>query len=272
MNAADVTATLDQMRPETVTGQVSTGSLGLDFALGGGYPAGKISELYGEQKTGRTAMALAAAAKAKGPVLWLSSMADFSPRRAKKAGLDMGNVVYAQAESDLHALLALRVSAESCPFMVLDSLGGMAPEPQSNATTYRHRLGMLQNDLRKTGSTVLIVGETSTYRDFPMAVRETAVCRVKLSGNGTNVRATVEKAPASTQMQPFHVPGFSIRNGCIDTASELVSIATDRGLIEKRGGWFYYGRILGNGLAQAAASVWADQALARELTEALMPQ
>src|SRR5262249_19053938 len=118
----------------------------------------------------------------------------------------------------------------------------------------------LQAALREHRSTALIVGETRTQRELPLAFRRAAAARIQLQGsNGRKVRAVVQKYSTA----PRHdSASFTIRYGCGDSATELVVLAADRGLIEKRGSWYSVSaRTIGLGLEEAALTVRADHML-----------
>jgi recombination protein RecA len=271
MAPEDVLQVLDRPQPLKIALRaVPTGSLGLDLALGGGFPAGKITELYGGTGTGKTALAYHAAANAQelGTVVWADSGGNFDPAAARKAGVNLRDLVILPAGDVASTLYVMRMAAGDCSLIVLDTATGMP-----GIGNFRRELGLLVREIRDNGPAVVVTSNEkvseATTGEFPVVLRDTVPVRIGLSRKGDETQATVVRNYAT--MPRLHQVRFRIQDGAIDSAYEMVLLALETGVLHKRGSWVYFfSARIGHGV-NAAAKLLGDWPQARsEIREAVV--
>lgn len=266
---------------------ISTGSLGLDIALGiGGVPRGRIIEVYGPESSGKTTLALqimAEAQKAGGTCAIVDAEHALDPSYAKKLGVDIDNLLISQPDTGEQALeiADTLVRSGALDVLVIDSVAALVPKAELEGEMGDSHMGLqarlMSQALRKiTGSisrsrTVVIfinqirmkIGvmfgspETTTggnalkfYASVRMDIRRIGSVKdgETVTGNQTRVKVVKNKmAP------PFRQVEFDIMYGeGISKVGELIDLGVQGGLVEKSGAWFAYdGQRIGQGRENA---------------------
>lgn len=240
---------LDSPAPEFV----STGSVGLDLALGtGGYPLGRVSEIYGEAFCGKTTLALSAipAMQKIGTVAYINTDGDFNPGYARRIGIDVSRllVVSAPVWGSLW---------DACPadFVVLDSL--------SYHEQYQAILPYLG------WRTVLAVSQVrcavgDTFRSTTGGYARNASVKVRLHRHGKGIAALIRE---SSYAPVYAGAEFALNDSGIDHAAEVLDLAVQAGLVATQSGRYTYaGEYLGHGRTAALeALAGRTEALERQL-------
>jgi len=266
---------------------VSTGSLGLDIALGiGGLPRGRIIEIFGPESSGKTTLALqvmAEAQKAGGTCAIVDAEHALDPGYAKKLGVDIDNLLISQPDTGEQALeiADTLVRSGALDVLVIDSVAALVPKAELEGDMGDSHVGLharlMSQALRKlTGSisksrTVVIfinqirmkIGvmfgspETTTggnalkfYASVRMDIRRIGAVKdgETVTGNQTRVKVVKNKmAP------PFRQVEFDIMYGeGISKVGELIDLGVQGNLVEKSGAWFSYdGQRIGQGRENA---------------------
>ena len=266
---------------------ISTGSLGLDIALGiGGVPRGRIIEVYGPESSGKTTLALqimAEAQKAGGTCAIVDAEHALDPSYAKKLGVDVDNLLISQPDTGEQALeiADTLVRSGALDVLVIDSVAALVPKAELEGEMGDSHMGLqarlMSQALRKiTGSisrsrTVVIfinqirkkIGvmfgspETTTggnalkfYASVRLDIRRIGAVKdgETVTGNQTRVKVVKNKmAP------PFRQVEFDIMYGeGISKVGELIDLGVAGNLVEKSGAWFAYdGQRIGQGRENA---------------------
>ncbi len=252
---------------------VSTGSLGLDLALGiGGLPKGRIVEIYGPESSGKTTLALHAIAEAQkkgGVCAFIDAEHALDPGYARKLGVDVDNLLISQPDAGEQALeiADTLVRSGAVDVLVVDSVAALVPRAELEGEMGDSHVGLharlMSQALRKlTGSvsrsnTLLIflnqirlkIGvmfgnpETTTggnalkfYASVRMEIRRIGSIKDRdtVTGNQTRVKVVKNKmAP------PFRQVDFDIMYGeGISKVGELIDLGVKAGIVEKSGAWF----------------------------------
>ncbi len=282
---------------------ISTGSLALDVALGaGGFPRGRIIEIYGPESSGKTSLALsaiAAAQKGGGLGALVDAEHAFDPTYAAKLGVDLDQLLISQPDTGEQALEIVEtlVRSNAVDVIVVDSVAALVPRAEIEGEMGDSMMGvqarLMSQALRKlTGA----VSKSKTALIFINQIRmkigvmfgnpETTpggnalkfYCSVRLDirraeqikdGDtpiGNRVRVKVVKNKIAP---PFRVAEFDLMfDSGISKEGDLLELGTKMGLIEKSGSWFQYNELkLGQGREAAKAFLKGDVTLAKELEE-----
>ncbi len=262
---------------------IPTGSLLLDRAIGiGGYPRGRIIEIYGPESSGKTTLALHAVAevqKSGGKAAFIDAENAIDPVYAKSLGVNIDELILSQPDSGEQALeiSELLINSGAIDIIVVDSVAALVPQQEldgvigDNTIGLRARLmsralGRLSRAINRSRCTVIFINqirqkigvvygnpETTTgglalkfYASLRIEIRKGEAIKqgTEIIGNKTNIKIVKNKVAP-----PFKSCQVEIRYGeGISRLSEIIDLAVDYGLLEKSGTWFsYQGEKLGQG-------------------------
>lgn len=245
MELAEVVASLDDRRERKAelreSASITTGSLGLDLALGGGYRKGRIVELSGDYSTYKTFFALHTVAQAQktGPVLWLDSASDFNPEHARLAGVKLDHLAVDYPRDAGHAMYIMRTCASNFALMVLDSASGLHWDEQEYASMPAW-FQWLKTEMQPHTVALFISNERATSdQAFTRELRKWSSQQVRLYPEGPKrVNAVVTKnhlvVPHTHHIRLRFLPDF-------DAEYELIRLGLDVGVLHKNGSWITTG-------------------------------
>ncbi len=296
---------LGQRPASTEAEVISTGSLGLDIALGiGGLPRGRIVEIYGPESSGKTTLALhviAEAQKAGGTCAFVDAEHALDPGYAKKLGVDVEELLISQPDAGEQALeiADTLVRSGAIDVLVVDSVAALVPRAELEGEMGDTHVGLqarlMSQALRKlTGSIsksrcmVIFINqirmkigvmfgnpETTTggnalkfYASVRLDIRRIGAIKEKeqVIGNQTRVKVVKNKmAP------PFRVVEFDIMYGeGVSKVGELVDLGVAAGIVEKSGAWFSYsGQRIGQGRENAKTFLRENKDMAQQIERAI---
>ena len=289
--------------PQMNVSAVSTGSVSLDLALGvGGFPRGRIIEIYGPESSGKTTLALHAIAevqKTGGEAAFIDAEHALDPVYAKALGVDIDELLVSQPDSGEQALeiCDALVSSGAIDIVVIDSVAALVPQAEiegdmgashvgQQARLMSQALRKMSGVISKTGCIVIFINqlrekigviygnpETTTggralkfYASVRIDIRKTEVLKVGTETYGNRVKCKVVKNKVAP---PFRVAEFDILYGSgISKTGELIDLGIARGIIDKSGAWISYeGNRLGQGKDNARKTIENDPALMAEIEE-----
>ncbi|MDQ6433090.1 recombinase RecA [Mesorhizobium sp. LHD-90] len=284
---------------------VSTGSLGLDIALGvGGLPRGRIIEIYGPESSGKTTLALHTVAEAQkkgGICAFVDAEHALDPVYARKLGVDLENLLISQPDTGEQALeiCDTLVRSGAIDVLVVDSVAALTPRaeiegemgdalPGAQARLMSQALRKLTATISRSNTMVIFINqirmkigvmfgspETTTggnalkfYASVRLDIRRIGAIkdREEVVGNQTRVKVVKNKlAP------PFKQVEFDIMYGeGVSKTGELIDLGVKAGVVEKSGAWFSYNsQRLGQGRENAKAFLRDNPDAAREIETAL---
>ncbi len=288
---------------------ISTGSVALNAALGvGGYPKGRIIEIYGPESSGKTTLAIhaiAEAQKAGGIAAFIDAEHAFDRFYAEKLGVDVDNLWVSQPDSGEQALEIAEqlIRSSAVDIVVIDSVAALTPKAELEGEMGESKMGLqarlmsqalrkLTAAISKTNTTCIFINqlrdkigvmfgspETTTggnalkfYASVRLDIRKASAIKdgEDVKGNQTRVKVVKNKVAP-----PFKKAEFDIMFGeGISHEGELVDLGTDLGIIKKSGSWFSYNDSkLGQGREAAKECLKDNPELAEEIekliTEAL---
>ena len=260
---------------------ISSGSISLDLALGGGMPRGRIIEIYGPESSGKTTLTLHAIAEVQrggGTAAFIDAEHALDPGYAKRIGVDIDNLLLSQPDNGEQALEIAEtlVRSNAVDLVVIDSVAALVPRaeiegemgdslPGLQARLMSQALRKLTSVISRSKTTVIFINqirmkigvmfgnpETTTggnalkfYASIRMDIRRIGQIKQgeEVVGNRTRVKVVKNKiAP------PFREAEFDIMyNEGISRSGDVLDQAVTRNIVEKAGAWFSYG---GNKIGQ----------------------
>ncbi|UCH73575.1 MAG: recombinase RecA [Rhodospirillales bacterium] len=280
---------------------ISTGSLGLDIALGiGGLPRGRIVEIYGPESSGKTTLALHVVAEAQkqgGTCAFVDAEHALDPVYARKLGVELGDLLISQPDAGEQALeiADTLVRSGAIDVLVIDSVAALVPRAELEGEMGDSHVGLharlMSQALRKlTGSIarsrcmVIFINqirmkigvmfgspETTTggnalkfYASVRLDIRRIGSIkdRDEVIGNQTRVKVVKNKVAP-----PFKVVEFDIMYGAgISKTGELLDLGVNAGIVEKAGAWFSFdGQRIGQGRENSKSFLAENPEIAREI-------
>ena len=281
---------------------ISTGSLGLDIALGiGGLPRGRVVEIYGPESSGKTTLTMhciAEAQKAGGVAAFIDAEHAFDPIYAAKLGIDTSNLLISQPDNGEQALEIADqlISSGAIDIIVIDSVAALVPKAELEGDMGDSKVGLharlmsqalrkLTGTINKTGCLCIFINqlrekigvmfgtpETTTggnalkfYASVRLDIRRIGQIKEdkdNVVGNRTKVKVVKNKVAP-----PFKVIEFDLLYGQgISKVGEILDLGTDMGIIAKSGSWFSYdGNRIGRGREQVKTLLLDNPEMADEI-------
>ena len=281
--------------------KVSTGSLGLDVALGvGGLPRGRVVEIYGPESSGKTTLCLHVVAeiqKAGGTAAYIDAENALDPVYAGKLGVNVGDMLISQPDTGEQALeiADMLVRSGGVDIVVIDSVAALVPRaeiegemgdqlPGLQARLMSQALRKLTGNIKRTNTLVIFINqirmkigvmfgspETTTggnalkfYASVRLDIRRTGAIKKgdEVIGNETRVKVVKNKVAP-----PFREAHFDILYGeGISRVGEIIDLGVEHKVIDKSGAWYAYGgEKIGQGKDNAREFLKERPELAREI-------
>ncbi len=280
---------------------ISTGSLGLDVALGiGGLPKGRVVEIYGPESSGKTTLTLqviAAAQKAGGTAAFVDAEHALDPVYAEKLGVDVENLLVSQPDTGEQALeiTDMLVRSGAVDVLVVDSVAALTPKAEIDGEMGDSHMGLqarlmsqalrkLTSIIKRSNTLVIFINqlrmkigvmfgnpETTTggnalkfYASVRLDIRRIGAIKKgdEILGNETRVKVVKNKVAP-----PFKQTEFDILYGeGISYEGELISLGVKEGFVDKAGAWYAYnGEKIGQGKDKARNYLKENPDIASEL-------
>jgi len=284
---------------------ISTGSLGLDLALGiGGLPKGRVTEIYGPEASGKTTLALqvvAEAQKASGICGFIDAEHALDPSYAKKLGVKTEELLISQPDTGEQALeiADILIKSGSMSVIVIDSVAALTPRAELEGEMGDHHVGLqarlmsqclrkLTSSIARTNTMVIFINqirmkigimfgnpETTSggnalkfYSSVRLDIRRIGAIKDKeqIVGNATRVKVVKNKVSP-----PFKVVEFDLMYGKgISKSGELIDLGSKADVVEKSGAWYAYkGEKIGQGRENAKIYLEQNPKIAAEIEMAI---
>lgn len=285
---------------------ISTGSLGLDLALGiGGLPRGRIIEIYGPESSGKTTLTLHAIAEAQkigGTAAFIDAEHALDPVYARKLGVDIDDLIVSQPDTGEQALeiLDTLIRSNALDIIVVDSVAALVPRAEIEGEMGDSHVGLqarlMSQALRKIAGSIsrsqtivifinqlrMKIGvmygnpETTTggnalkfYASVRLDIRRTGAIkdRDEVIGNATRVKVVKNKVAP-----PFKQVEFDIMYGeGVSRMGEVIDLGVKAGVIEKSGAWYSYDSVrIGQGRENSKKFLLENPEVTARVEEAIM--
>ena len=280
---------------------IPTGSITLDMALGvGGYPKGRVIEIYGPESSGKTTLAIhaiAEAQKAGGIAAFIDAEHAFDSSYAQQLGVDVDNLLISQPDNGEQALEIADslIRSSAIDIIVIDSVAALTPKAEIEGEMGDAKMGLqarlmsqalrkLTSSISKTKTVCIFINqlrdkigvvygnpETTTggnalkfYASVRIDIRRVSVIKDGEEQLATRTRVQVVKNKVAP---PFKKAEFDIMFGeGISKIGEIIDLGVDYGIIKKSGSWFSYGdRKIGQGRDSVKELLKNDEALRNEV-------
>lgn len=280
---------------------ISTGSLGLDIALGvGGLPKGRVIEIYGPESSGKTTLAIHAIAESQkkgGIAAFIDAEHAFDRFYAKKLGVDVENLLISQPDNGEQALEIADnlIRSGAIDILVIDSVAALVPKAEIEGEMGDSKMGLharlmsqalrkLTGTISKTGCCCIFINqlrdkigvmfgnpETTTggnalkfYASVRLDVRRISQIKDTDEVSGNRVKVKIVKNKVAP---PFRIAEFDIMFGeGISKAGEIIDLGVEHNIIKKAGSWFSYGETrLGQGRDAVKQLIMDNPELMEEL-------
>ena len=284
---------------------ISTGSLGLDVALGiGGLPKGRVVEIYGPESSGKTTLTLqviAEAQKVGGTCAFIDAEHALDPLYAQALGVDTDDLLVSQPDTGEQALeiCDMLVRSAAVDVIVVDSVAALTPRAEIEGDMGDSHVGLqarlmsqalrkMTGNIKQSNTMVIFINqirmkigvmfgnpETTTggnalkfYSSVRLDIRRIGTVKDgdEVTGNETRVKVVKNKVSPPFKQAEFQI----IYNKGINRTGELVDMAADKKIIEKAGAWYSYeGEKIGQGKSNACEFLDANQKISQEIEKKL---
>jgi recombination protein RecA len=282
---------------------VSTGSLGLDIALGvGGLPRGRVVEVFGPESSGKTTLTLQVIAevqRAGGTAAFVDAEHALDPSYAEKLGVNINDLLVSQPDTGEQALEVtdMLVRSNAVDIVVIDSVAALTPKAEIEGEMGEMQLGLharlmsqalrkLTGNIKRSNTMVVFINqirmkigvmfgnpETTTggnalkfYASVRLDIRRIGAIKngEEVTGNMTRVKVVKNKVAP-----PFREAEFEIMYGQgISREGEIIELGSSLGIIEKSGAWYAYkGNRIGQGKDNARAYLLSNREVSREIED-----
>ena len=282
---------------------ISTGSIGLDSALGiGGLPKGRVVEIYGPESSGKTTLTLQVIAecqKTGGTAAFIDAEHALDPAYAQKIGVNTEELLVSQPDSGEDALeiTDMLVGSTAIDLIVIDSVAALTPRAEIKGEMGQSHVGLqarlmsqalrkLAASIKKTNTMVIFINqirmkigimfgnpETTTggralkfYSSVRLDIRRIGAIKKgdEIVGNQTRVKVVKNKVSP-----PFKLAEFEILYGHgISAEGEIIDLGVQNGLIQKSGSWYsYQGERIGQGKDKARNFLLENESVSNELKD-----
>jgi len=285
---------------------IPTGSIGLDIALGvGGFPRGRVIEIYGPESSGKTTLALNAVAQAQktgGGAAFIDAEHALDVAYAEKIGVNVRDLLISQPDTGEQALEVTEtlVRSGALDIVVVDSVAALVPRaeiegdmgdslPGLQARLMSQAMRKLTSAISKSQTTVIFINqirmkigvmfgnpETTSggnalkfYASVRLDIRRIESIKSEQEAVGSRVRVKVVKNKVAP---PFKQAEFDIYfNEGISRAGEIIDLGADKGIIEKSGSWYSYnGTRIGQGRENTKQYLKSNPEMAKEIESKIM--
>ena len=285
---------------------ISTGSLGLDLALGiGGLPRGRVVEIYGPESSGKTTLALEVIAQCQklgGTAAFIDAEHALDPIYAEKLGVDIEELLISQPDTGEQALEVTDIMVHSggIEVLVIDSVAALVPKAEIEGEMGDSHIGLqarlmsqalrkLTGNVRKSNTLVIFINqirykigvmfgspETTSggnalkfYASVRLDIRRIGTVKEgdEVVGNETRVKVVKNKVAPPFKQAEFQI----IYNKGINRLGELIDRGSDLGIIEKSGAWYSLeGEKIGQGKANAVEFLEENSKIAEKIEKQIL--